>query len=50
MSLHLTGDAAADELLSNNPFALLTGMLLDQQIPMEVAFSGPRKIEERLGG
>lgn len=47
--LHLAGDPAADSLLADNPFALLTGMLLDQQIPMEVAFSGPRKIEERLG-
>lgn len=47
--LHLAGDTEADRLLAENPFALLTGMLLDQQIPMEVAFSGPRKIEERLG-
>lgn len=47
--LYLAGDAEADRLLAENPFALLTGMLLDQQIPMEVAFSGPRKIEERLG-
>ncbi|WP_256838594.1 HhH-GPD-type base excision DNA repair protein [Ornithinimicrobium faecis] len=47
--LHLVGDPEADRLLSENPFALLTGMLLDQQIPMEVAFAGPRKIEERLG-
>jgi uncharacterized HhH-GPD family protein len=48
--LHLTGDAEADRLLSKDPFALLTGMLLDQQIPMEVAFSGPRKIAERMDG
>lgn len=47
--LHLAGEAEADRLLADNPFALLTGMLLDQQIPMEVAFSGPRKLEERLG-
>ena len=47
--LHLVGEPEADRLLSENPFALLTGMLLDQQIPMEVAFAGPRKIEERLG-
>ena len=47
--LHLVGDPEADRLLAENPFALLTGMLLDQQIPMEVAFAGPRKIEERLG-
>ena len=47
--LHLVGDPEADRLLAENPFALLTGMLLDQQIPMEVAFAGPRKLEERLG-
>ncbi|MCE9515613.1 MAG: Fe-S cluster assembly protein HesB [Mycobacterium sp.] len=49
-ALLLTGDPAADQLLSEDPFALLTGMLLDQQIPMEVAFTGPRKIAEWLGG
>lgn len=48
--LHLTGDAEADALLSRDPFALLTGMLLDQQIAMEVAFIGPRKIADRMGG
>jgi uncharacterized HhH-GPD family protein len=47
--LHLVGDAEADRILSEHPFALLVGMLLDQQIPMEVAFDGPRKIAERLG-
>ncbi|MGB7449726.1 MAG: HhH-GPD-type base excision DNA repair protein [Ornithinimicrobium sp.] len=49
-SLHLVGDPEADRLLSGNPFALLVGMMLDQQIPMEVAFAGPRKLAERLGG
>lgn len=39
----------ADELLSENPFALLVGMLLDQQIPLEVAFAGPKKIADRMG-
>ena len=48
--LQLTSDAAADALLSEDPFALLLGMLLDQQIAMEVAFTGPRKIADRLGG
>jgi uncharacterized HhH-GPD family protein len=48
--LQLTSDTAADTLLSEDPFALLVGMLLDQQIPMEVAFAGPRKIADRLGG
>lgn len=48
--LQLTQDPAADTLLSEDPFALLVGMTLDQQIPMEVAFVGPRKIADRLGG
>ncbi|MGP4017332.1 HhH-GPD-type base excision DNA repair protein [Saccharopolyspora sp. 5N708] len=48
-TLHLTGDADADKLLSDDPFALLTGMLLDQQIAMEKAFSGPKTLVERLG-
>lgn len=49
MMLHLTGDAAADALLSDDPFALLLGMLLDQQIAMEAAFAGPAKIRDRIG-
>lgn len=48
--LKLTGDPDADQILTENPFALLTGMLLDQQIPMETAFAGPRKLADRLGG
>ncbi|MRG60409.1 Fe-S cluster assembly protein HesB [Agromyces sp. CFH 90414] len=48
-ALHITGDEAADELLSSDAFALLTGMLLDQQVAMETAFAGPAKIRERLG-
>jgi uncharacterized HhH-GPD family protein len=48
-NLHITGDDAADELLSSDPLALLVGMLLDQQVSMESAFSGPLKIKERLG-
>lgn len=50
MTLHITDDAAADELLTDNPLALLIGMLLDQQIAMETAFTGPLKIEQRTGG
>ncbi|CAM3354871.1 HhH-GPD-type base excision DNA repair protein [Occultella aeris] len=50
MDLHLTGDADADTLLSSDPLALLIGMLLDQQVAMETAFIGPRKIAERVGG
>lgn len=49
MELHLTDDTAADELLTNDPLALLVGMLLDQQVAMEVAFAGPLKIKQRLG-
>ncbi|HET8879637.1 MAG TPA: HhH-GPD-type base excision DNA repair protein [Arthrobacter sp.] len=49
MELHITGDAAADRLLSDDAFALLTGMLLDQQVTMESAFAGPEKIRTRIG-
>ncbi|MDQ1171983.1 putative HhH-GPD family protein [Microbacterium testaceum] len=49
MSLRITDDPAADELLSTNPLALLIGMLLDQQVAMETAFAGPLKIQERTG-
>jgi uncharacterized HhH-GPD family protein len=48
--LQLAQDPAADALLSEDPFALVVGMVLDQQIPLEVAFAGPRKIADRLGG
>ena len=48
-TLNITGDAAADELLSSDAFALLTGMLLDQQVAMETAFAGPLKIRDRVG-
>ena len=49
-TVHLTGDAAADELLATDPLALLIGMLLDQQVAMETAFLGPKKISDRMGG
>ena len=49
MTLNITGDAAADRLLSDDPLALLIGMLLDQQVAMETAFAGPLKIQERVG-
>jgi len=49
MTLWMTGDEAADRLLDTDPFALLLGMLLDQQYPMEAAFAGPAKILDRLG-
>jgi uncharacterized HhH-GPD family protein len=50
MSLYLSGDEAADELLSTDPLALLVGMVLDQQIPLEKAFRSPFELKERLGG
>lgn len=49
MALHITGDSDADTLLTDNPLALLVGMLLDQQVPMETAFAGPLKIAQRTG-
>jgi uncharacterized HhH-GPD family protein len=49
MTLHITGDADADRLLTEDPLALLIGMLLDQQVPMETAFAGPLKIQQRTG-
>ena len=48
--LHLTGNPDADTLLNDDPFALLVGMLLDQQYPMEHAFSGPLKNANRMDG
>lgn len=48
-SLCIAQDPAADRLLSENPFALLVGMMLDQQYPMEHAFRGPHKIASRIG-
>lgn len=47
--LRIAQDEAADKVLSQDPFALLSGMLLDQQFPMERAFAGPAKILERFG-
>ena len=49
MAIWLTEDPEANELLEREPLALLTGMLLDQQIPIEVAFAGPKKLRDRLG-
>ena len=48
-TLHLSQDDAADALLSRDPLALLLGMLLDQQFPMERAFAAPRLLADRLG-
>ncbi len=49
MAIHITGDERADQVLTDDPFALLLGMLLDQQFPMERAFAGPAKVLERFG-
>jgi uncharacterized HhH-GPD family protein len=49
-SLSLSGDDAADELLSEDPLALLIGMVLDQQVPLEWAFRSPLELRQRLGG
>lgn len=48
--MYLTGDPGADALLASDPNALLLGMVLDQQVPMEKAFAGPAVIAERMGG
>jgi len=48
--LHITGDDAVDELLSDDPLALLIAMVLDQQVPLEKAFRSPFDLKERLGG
>ena len=49
MTMYLTGDAAADALLTDDDLALLIGMLLDQQVTMESAFAGPAKMRDRIG-
>jgi uncharacterized HhH-GPD family protein len=49
MAIHITGDDTADKVLTDDPFALLLGMLLDQQFPMERAVAGPAKILDRFG-
>ena len=47
--LHFTGDDAADRLLAEEPLALLVGFVLDQQVTVQKAFSGPLEIRRRLG-
>ena len=49
-ALPVTGDPEADKLLVDDPLALTIGMLLDQQVPMEWAFSGPLRLRDKLGG
>ena len=47
--LYITGKPDADKLLHNNGLALMIGMLLDQQVPMEWAFTGAYTIKQRIG-
>jgi uncharacterized HhH-GPD family protein len=49
MALRIAQDPQADKVLAGSPFALLMGMMLDQQFPMERAFAGPAKVLERFG-
>ena len=49
MALQITQDPHADRVLTDDPFALLVGMMLDQQYPMEHAFRGPAKVLDRFG-
>ena len=50
MPIPWTSDPAANRLLEEDPLALLIGLVLDQQVPMEKAFMGPKVLKERLGG
>jgi uncharacterized HhH-GPD family protein len=47
--LHFTGDEEADELIARDPLALLIGFVLDQQVPLQKAFSSPLELKRRLG-
>jgi uncharacterized HhH-GPD family protein len=49
-ALHFTGNAEADALLAADPLALLVGFVLDQQVTVPTAFTGPLKLKQRLGG
>jgi uncharacterized HhH-GPD family protein len=48
-ALHFTGNEEADALLAKEPLALLIGFALDQQVPVQTAFSGPLKLKQRFG-
>jgi uncharacterized HhH-GPD family protein len=48
-ALHFTGNDEADSLLADDPMALLIGFALDQQVPVQTAFTGPLKLKQRLG-
>src|SRR3954468_11952174 len=49
MTLQIAQEPKADQVLADSPFALLVGMMLDQQYPMEHAFRGPAKVLDRFG-
>ena len=48
--LHLSQDTEADRFISENSLALLIGLVLDQQVPLERAFTAPRDLRDRMGG
>jgi uncharacterized HhH-GPD family protein len=48
-ALHFTGNQEADTLIAKEPLALLIGFALDQQVPVQTAFTGPLKLKQRLG-
>jgi uncharacterized HhH-GPD family protein len=47
--LHFSGDEEADRLIASDPFALLIGFELDQQVPLQWAFSAPLELRRRIG-
>jgi uncharacterized HhH-GPD family protein len=47
--LHFTGNDEADALIAQDPMALLIGFALDQQVPVQTAFTGPLKLKQRVG-
>ncbi len=49
MGFHITGEPESDAVLDHHPFAVVLGMMLDQQYPMEHAFRGPAKVLDRFG-
>jgi uncharacterized HhH-GPD family protein len=49
-ALHFTGDPEADALIAQDPLALVIGFAIDQQVPVQTAFTGPLKLRQRLGG
>jgi len=49
-TLWITGDPDVDDIVNRNPLALMIGMLLDQQISIELAFRGPSRLRDRING